>query len=163
MILGALFEDGYLRASFALGIWYIWIFTHFHPFPPFFTHFLLISTTSTPFYSLYGTSPERHPFDIPSHVCNFVNATSDSATALSGRGTSYCGISVDWSGVSAEHMKRASTVRPRVVHIAGLGAASTPHSLAGVAGIDAAAVRLRAAVAGLPPVFHSDRVPESEP
>ena len=51
VILGALllFETRYFDASFALGIWYIWIFTHFHPFSPIFTHFLLISTTSTPF------------------------------------------------------------------------------------------------------------------
>ena len=33
----------------ALGIWHFWIFTLFHPFPLFCTHFSPISTTSTLF------------------------------------------------------------------------------------------------------------------
>ena len=33
-----------LMLSSTLGIWHFWIFTHFHPFPPLFTLFLLIST-----------------------------------------------------------------------------------------------------------------------
>ena len=33
----------------ALGIWHFWMFTLFHPFLPFCTHFLPISTTSTLF------------------------------------------------------------------------------------------------------------------
>ena len=33
----------------AVGIWHFWIFTLFHPFPSFCTHFLLFSTTSTIF------------------------------------------------------------------------------------------------------------------
>ena len=32
------------------GIWHFWIFTQLNPFPPFFTHLLPISTTSTPFW-----------------------------------------------------------------------------------------------------------------
>ena len=33
------------HASSTLGMWHFWIFTHFHPFPPLFTLFLLLIFT----------------------------------------------------------------------------------------------------------------------